>query len=83
MQHTSFRARQVRDNMVHRASMLLMKYVDAMGGSEHCDPKVLDLHFTAMNWLLEIGPDDVDEAAKLVAHLGAVVARKVRSAKAA
>lgn len=78
MQHTSFRARQVRDTMVHRASQLLMEYVDAMGGADYCDAQVLDVHFTAMNRLLDIEPSEVDEAAKLVAHLSAVVSKKIR-----
>lgn len=78
MQHTSFRARQVRDNMVHRASTLLMDYVDAMGGPEQCDPKVLDVHFGAISQLIDLDPEDVDEGAKLVAHLSAVVAKKIR-----
>jgi CheY-like chemotaxis protein len=84
MQHTSFRARQVRDNMVDRASKLLIDYVDAMGGPEACDPQVLDVHFIAMGTLLDLGPEDHREAAKLVSHLSAVVKQKVaRSQKAA
>jgi len=76
MQHTSFRARQVRDQMVHRASSLLMEYVDAMGGSEHCEREVLDLHFQAIGKLIDLDEGDLDTAAKLLAQLAAVVKQK-------
>ena len=83
MQHTSFRARQVRDAMVERASQLLIDYVDAMGGPESCDPDVLDVHFKSMGQLLEIPPEKSKEAAKLVSHLAAVVKHKIARAKKA
>ncbi|WP_374470042.1 response regulator [Phenylobacterium sp.] len=84
MQHTSFRARQVRDNMVDRASKLLMEYTEAMGGPETCEPQVLDIHFKAIGNLLDMGPEDAREAAKLVSHLAAVVKQKIiRANKAA
>jgi CheY-like chemotaxis protein len=76
MQHTSFRARQVRDEMVHRASSLLMEYVDAMGGPEHCEREVLDLHFQAIGKLIDLDEGDLDTAGKLLAQLGAVVKQK-------
>jgi CheY-like chemotaxis protein len=78
MQHTSFRARQVRDAMVHRASTLLMEYVDAMGGPENCEAGVLDVHFRAMSQLLELEPEQAEDAANIVAHLSAVVQAKAR-----
>jgi CheY-like chemotaxis protein len=80
MQHTSFRARQVRDTMVDRASKLLMDYTEAMGGPEACDPQVLDIHFKAIGNLLDMGPEDAREAAKLVSHLAAVVKQKINRA---
>jgi CheY-like chemotaxis protein len=84
MQHTSFRARQVRDDMVDRASTLLMQYVDAMGGPEHCEAAVLDLHFKAISTLLATPEGDVDRASELVSHLNTVVKQKAaRRAKAA
>jgi CheY-like chemotaxis protein len=76
MQHTSFRARQVRDTMVNRASALMMDYVDAMGGPENCEAAVLDVHFRAMSQLLELEPDTKD-AATILAHLDAVVKNKI------
>jgi CheY-like chemotaxis protein len=84
LQHTSFRARQVRDAMVERASQLLIDYVDAMGGPERCDAALLDVHFKSMGQLLDIPPERSKEAAKLVSHLAAVVKHKIgRTKKAA
>ncbi|MDB5445749.1 MAG: hypothetical protein JWQ97_1066 [Phenylobacterium sp.] len=77
MQHTSFRARQVRDATVQRASALLMDYVEAMGGPEHCDAEVLDVHFRAMSQLLEMDAGQAEDAASVVAHLSAVVKGKI------
>jgi len=81
MQHTAFRARQVRDAMVERASQLLIDYVDAMGGPQQCDPALLDVHFKAMSNLLELAPEQSKEAAKLVGQLSAVVKHKIARAK--
>lgn len=83
MQHTSFRARQVRDAMVERASNLLMEYVDALGGPEQCDAKVLDIHFKAIGTILETPPEESKDAAKLVSHLSAVVKQKIARANKA
>jgi CheY-like chemotaxis protein len=83
MQHTSFRARQVRDAMVDRASTLLMDYVDAMGGPEQCETAVLDLHFKTIGTLLDTPETDVEEAAKLVGHLDGVVRQKIAQARKA
>jgi CheY-like chemotaxis protein len=83
MQHTSFRARQVRDAMIDRASNLLMEYVDAMGGADRCEAAVLDAHFKAIGALLETDQDDHTEAAKLVSHLSAVVKQKIAKVRKA
>jgi hypothetical protein len=83
LQHTSFRARQVRDATVERASQLLIDYVDAMGGPDRCDASVLDVHFKAMGQLLEIPPEQSKDAAKLVSHLAVVVKHKIARAKKA
>jgi CheY-like chemotaxis protein len=83
MQHTSFRARQVRDSMVQRASALLMEYVDAMGGHEHCDVQVLDVHFRAIGRLLELEAGEVDDAGRVVAQLSAVVSKSIARKQAA
>lgn len=83
MQHTSFRARQVRDSMIDKASGLLMQYVDAVGGAEQCDAEVLDLHLKTIGSLLEVAPDDHRESARLVSHLSAVVRTKIAKARKA
>ena len=66
-----------------RASRLLMDYVDAAGGPEACDPKIMDIHFKAIANLLELQPEDHQEGAKLVSHLSAVVKHKGKAKKAA
>lgn len=83
LQHTSFRARQVRDATVDRASRLLIDYVDAMGGPDRCDASLLDVHFKAMSQLLEMKPHQSKEAAKLVSHLSAVIKHKIARGKKA
>jgi CheY-like chemotaxis protein len=83
MQHTNFRARQVRDPMVQKASSLLIEYVDAMGGHEHCEPEVLDVHFRAINRLLASAPSDAEEAASVAGELEAVVRQRIARRKAA
>jgi CheY-like chemotaxis protein len=83
MQHTSFRARQVRDAMVDRASTLLMQYVDAMGGAESCEAEVLDTHFKTIGALLETPESDPETAASLVAGLEAVVQQKIKLSRKA
>ena len=88
MQHTSFRARQVRDRIVQRASALLMEYVDAMGGHEHCERDVLDVHFQAIGRLLEIDPDEAGmtaaaKAAGVLDQLESVVRQRIARRRAA
>ncbi|CAN7611697.1 response regulator [Phenylobacterium sp. LjRoot225] len=83
MQHTSFRARQVRDAMVARASALLMEYVDAMGGHEHCEPEVLQVHFDGISQLIAAEPGATRDAEDLVSNLEAVVRQKIARRRAA
>jgi CheY-like chemotaxis protein len=83
MQHTHFRARQVRDSTVQKASSLLIEYVDAMGGHEHCEPEVLDVHFCAINRLLAYDPSDASEAANVAGQLEAVVRQRIARRRAA
>lgn len=76
MQHTTFRARQVRDKAVERASESMIAYVDAMGGPDACDPAVIEIHFDAIRNLLgqvELDPVEADRVAR---NLEAVVSRK-------
>jgi response regulator RpfG family c-di-GMP phosphodiesterase len=79
MQHTSFRARQVRDAMVEAASSSLMEYVDAMGGPGGCDAAMLDAHFGAIRTLLATPETDVAGAGKVVRELKAAVQLKIEA----
>nr|QQZ49388.1 hypothetical protein JKL49_20585 [Phenylobacterium glaciei] len=76
MQHTTFRARQVRDKTVERASQSLIAYVDAMGGPDACDPAVIEIHFDAIRNLLGQIEMDPVEADRIARNLEAVVTRK-------
>jgi len=82
LQHTSYRARQVRDPRLHKASLLLIEYVDAMGGHQHCDPAVLDLQFRALGKLLEAG-DTETVAASVLIQLEGVVRQSIARRRAA
>ncbi|MEO8114306.1 MAG: response regulator [Phenylobacterium sp.] len=83
MQHTTFRARQVRDATIDRAAQLLMTYAEAMGAPERCDPAVLDLHFAAFHTLLETPEGEIATATKVVDKLETTVQREIKAAKAA
>jgi CheY-like chemotaxis protein len=78
MQHTRFRARQVRDKMVERASSSMLQYVDATDADNPCDPAMLDLHFTAIKTLLALPETDGRGAIQVVRDLEAAVSRKLR-----
>lgn len=83
MQHTTFRARQVRDRAVERASESMLAYVNAMGGADDCDAAVIDAHFEAMSQLLAAeGIDDVT-AARITDGLERAVANATASRKVA
>jgi len=79
MQHTRHRARQVRDAMVERASQLLLDYADAMGGTEACDPAVLEIHFDAIRTLLAAPETDVALANRVIGDLDKAVQKKIRA----
>jgi CheY-like chemotaxis protein len=83
MEHTSYRAQQVRDALVQKASALLLEYVEAMGGHEHCEAEVLEVHFQAIARLLEIKAELPEEAACVVEQLEAVVRQKIARRRAA
>jgi hypothetical protein len=84
LQHTRFRARQVRDAMVEQVSQLMLDYAEAMGGPERCDAAVLDLHFEAIKVLLATPETDVELAANVLRELDlAVLNRMARPAKVA
>jgi DNA-binding response OmpR family regulator len=52
IQHTRFRARQVRDLSIEQACSPLIDYMEAMGGPDSCDPKIVEAHFNALRDLL-------------------------------
>lgn len=52
MQHTRFRARQVRDQSIEQACEPLIDYVEAMGGPDASDPAIVEAHFIALRDLL-------------------------------
>lgn len=83
MQHTSFRARQVRDGMIQRAAALLMEYVDAMGGHENCEGGVLDVHFQAIGKLLGVAAGQAEAADGVLEQLEAVVRQRIARRRAA
>jgi CheY-like chemotaxis protein len=65
MQHTRFRARQLRDEGAVQVAQLMIDYTDAMGAPERCDPSVLDVHFDALATLLK-APEISEKLAKRV-----------------
>ena len=51
MQHTRFRARQVRDGAIEKAANAMIDYVEAMGGPDAADPSIVEVHFNAVRKL--------------------------------
>lgn len=80
MQHTRFRARQVRDEAVETVSQLMLDYADAMGGPDACDPAVLEIHFDAIRTLLAAPDTDVELARTVMRDLGLAVRRRMARA---
>ncbi len=76
MQHTRFRARQVRDRMLERATNDLLVYADDVGGMEHCEAEVVEAHLAVLGQILEGDDHDAVGAAKLVRGLQALIRRK-------
>jgi len=77
MQHTRFRARQVRDEAVAQVSQLLIDYTEAMGGPERCDPEVLEIHFDAIATLLAAPEADAFVTKHVMEELDAAVQMKI------
>jgi len=76
MQHTRFRARQVRDKMLERATDDLLAYAAEVGGMEHCEAEVVEAHLNVLGQILEGDDHDAVGAAKLVRGLEALIRRK-------
>ena len=83
MQHTKFRARQVRDEMIARASESLLNYVDLMGGPEACETSVVEVHFDAIATILGVSEMDSATSKSVVAQLESVVRLKTAGRRAA
>ena len=64
MQHNIHRARAIRDVAIEQASKSLVRYVEAVGGPEKTDAKVVEVHIDALGKLLLLG--DGSRAAILV-----------------
>jgi DNA-binding response OmpR family regulator len=64
MQHNIERARAIRDRAIEQASNSLVRYVDAVGGPEKADPRIIEVHMDALGRLLVLG--DGSRAAALV-----------------
>jgi CheY-like chemotaxis protein len=77
LQHTRFRARQVRDAMVEQVSQLMLDYAAAMGGPEQCEFAVLDLHFEAIKNLLASPETDTELAEQVLRELDLAVLKKM------
>ncbi|WP_333585777.1 response regulator [Phenylobacterium sp.] len=76
MQHTRFRAKQVRDKMLDRASSALLAYAAEVGGMEHCDSELVEAHLDVLSQILEADEADAMGAAKRVRGLEALIRRK-------
>ncbi|OYW93743.1 MAG: hypothetical protein B7Z13_06435 [Caulobacterales bacterium 32-67-6] len=76
MQHTRFRARQVRDRMLERATDVLLAYATEVGGMQHCEADVVEAHLSVLGQILEGDDHDAVGAAKLVRGLEALIRRK-------
>lgn len=83
MQHTTFRARQLGDRAVERASESLLTYVNAMGTADACDAAVFEQHFEVMAVLLGPSRPDAATAARMVDDLERGVAGSTRRVAAA
>ncbi|MDP1873217.1 response regulator [Phenylobacterium sp.] len=76
MQHTRFRARQVRDRMLERATDDLLAYAAEVGGMEHCESDIVEAHLSVLGQILEGDDHDAVGAAKQVRGLEALIRRK-------
>jgi CheY-like chemotaxis protein len=76
MQSNIGRARAIRDTAIEQASKSLVRYIEAIGGPEKADPKVIGVHMDALGRLLVVG--EASKAAAVVnARLKAAVDKKL------
>lgn len=77
MLHNIHRARSIRDTAIEQASNSLVRYIDAIGGPEQADAKLIEVHLDALSKLLLLG--DGSPAALLVnERLRAAVEKKLK-----
>jgi CheY-like chemotaxis protein len=76
MQSNISRARAIRDTAIEQASKSLVRYVEAIGGPERADPKVIDVHMDALGRLLMLG-EGSKAAAVVNSRLRAAVDKKI------
>lgn len=78
MQHTRFRALQVRDQTIVRTTNSLLAYIDSMGGAEACDAEIVQLHIDAILSLMAVDEADVAQAERINRDLELTVEYKAK-----
>lgn len=78
MQHTRFRALQVRDQTIVRTTNSLLAYIDSMGGTEACDPEIVEVHIDAVLTLMGVDESDVAQAERINRDLELTVEYKAK-----
>lgn len=75
MQHTHFRARQVRDAALEKATDALIGYVEAMGGPDAADPRIIEAHFNAVRDMVGVNPPAARDPVQFRRELDATAER--------
>jgi CheY-like chemotaxis protein len=78
MQHTRFRALQVRDQTIVRTTNSLLGYIDSMGGAEACDAEIVEVHIDAVLTLMGVDESDVAQAERINRDLELTVEYKAK-----
>lgn len=78
MQHTRFRALQVRDQTIVRTTNSLLAYIDSMGGTEACDAEIVEVHIDAILTLMGVDEADVAQAERINRDLELTVEYKAK-----
>lgn len=80
MQHTHFRARQVRDAALEKATDALIGYVEAMGGPDAADPRIIEAHFNAVRDMVGVNPPAARDPVQFRRELDAAAERAAAAA---
>lgn len=78
MQHTRFRALQVRDRTIERTTNSLLGYIDSMGGTDACDVEIVEVHIDAILTLMGVDEADVAQAERINRNLELTVEYKAK-----